>query len=106
MNLNKSAVAHKPFPFPFLPKPLPLNGGQRRMKQTFPLNKNMLNHLFYRIHSKPINIQWIRTGSRPYEKIMSSIVLYPVFCEYKKITIIRFLAHALIVHFITAESCL
>ena len=33
--------------------------------------------------SKPINIRWIRTGLHPYEKIMSSIVLYPVFYKYK-----------------------
>ncbi len=34
--------------------------------------------------SKPINIPWIRNGSQPYWKIMYSIVLYPVFYEYKK----------------------
>ena len=37
------------------------------------------------IASKPIYIRWIRTGSQPYGKIMSSIVLYKVFFEYKKI---------------------
>ena len=40
---------------------------------------------FSRIHSKPINVQWIRTGSHPYEKIMSIIVLYPAFYEYKNV---------------------
>ena len=38
-----------------------------------------------RIYSKPINIQWIRTGSDPYEKTMSSIVVYPVFYEYRNV---------------------
>ena len=38
-----------------------------------------------RIHSKPINIWWIRTGSHPYDNIMSSIVLYSVFYEYKNV---------------------
>ena len=33
----------------------------------------------------PINIRWIRTGSHPYEKKMSSIVLYLVFYEYKNV---------------------
>ena len=32
-----------------------------------------------RIHSKLIIIWWIKTGSHPSEKIMSSILLYPVF---------------------------
>ena len=40
---------------------------------------------FSRIHSKPNNIPWIRTGSHPYEKIMSSIVLYPVFYTHKNV---------------------
>ena len=44
-----------------------------------PENKN--NKLLSRIASKPINIWWIRTGSHPYEKIMSRIVLYPAFEE-------------------------
>ena len=35
------------------------------------------------IHSNPINIRWIRSGSHPYEKSMSSIVLYPVFYKFK-----------------------
>ena len=46
------------------------------------MNLDQIN-IFSRIHSKPINIRWIRTSSHPYEKIMSSIVLYPVFYEYK-----------------------
>ena len=54
---------------------------------------HMLPHLHYgikeyisRIHSKPINIRWMRTGSHPYEKIMSSIVFYPVFFyEYSNV---------------------
>ncbi len=37
------------------------------------------------LYSKPIYIWWIRTGSHPYEKTMSSIVLYPVFYEYKNV---------------------
>ena len=32
-----------------------------------------------RIHSKLIIIRWIKTGFHPAEKVMSSIVLYPVF---------------------------
>ena len=34
---------------------------------------------FSLIHSKPINIQWIRTVSHPCEKIMFSIVLHPAY---------------------------
>ena len=37
---------------------------------------------------KPINIRWIRTGSQKYWKIMSNIVLYPVFYELKKMVLI------------------
>ena len=51
-----------------------------------------------RIHSKPIDIRWIKTGSHPYEKTMFTIELYPVFYKYK-MKIIRlnpvFLARAL-----------
>ena len=32
--------------------------------------------------SKPVNIHWIRIGFQSYWTFMSSIVLYPVFCEY------------------------
>ena len=32
-----------------------------------------------------IRIRWIGTGSHPYEKTMSSIVLYPVFYEYRNV---------------------
>ena len=46
---------------------------------------NMENNIFSRIHSKPILIWWIRTGSYPYEKTMSSIVLYPAFYENKNV---------------------
>ena len=46
-----------------------------------------------------IRIRWIGTGSHPYEKTMSSIVLYPAFYEYKNL-------QSLIVHSISAESCL
>ena len=34
----------------------------------------MVFNFISRIHSKPINIRWIRTGSHPFEKMMSSIV--------------------------------
>ena len=43
------------------------------------LNRNIKVRFFSRIHSKLIKIRWITTGSHPYEKIMSCIVLYPVF---------------------------
>ena len=32
-----------------------------------------------------IRIRWIGTGSHPYEKTMSSIVLYPSFYKYKNV---------------------
>ena len=34
------------------------------------------NIVIFRIHSKPINIQWIRTGSHSYEKTSLAIVIY------------------------------
>ena len=37
--------------------------------------QNKFLNLFSRIASKPIDIRWIRTGSQPYLKFMSSIVL-------------------------------
>ena len=40
--------------------------------------------LFSSMASKLFNIRWIRTGSMPYLKTMYSIVLCPVFYEYKK----------------------
>ena len=47
-------------------------------------------NVFSCIHSKPINIRWVRTGSHPYEKLMSSIVLYPVLYEYKNVQFIHY----------------
>ena len=45
MNLNKSAVAHRPFPFCSLSEPISsMEASGELMKQTFPLNKNMFNH--------------------------------------------------------------
>ena len=38
--------------------------------------------LLFSMASKPINIRWIRTGSRPYWKIICSIVLQTIFHEY------------------------
>ena len=38
------------------------------------------------IHSKPINIQWIRTSSHPKKLCLA---FYPVFYEHKNCTIIR-----------------
>ena len=38
-----------------------------------------------RVHSKQINIRWIRPGSHPYGKTMSSIELYPAFYEYENV---------------------
>ena len=38
---------------------------------------------YSRIHTKPINVRWIRTGSHPYKNIMFGIVLCPVFYKYK-----------------------
>ncbi len=32
-----------------------------------------------------IRIRWTETGSHPYEKTMSSVVLYPAFYEYKNV---------------------
>ena len=32
-----------------------------------------------------IRIRWIGTGPHPYKKTMSSIVLYPAFCDYKNV---------------------
>ena len=77
---------------------------------------------FSRIHSKPINIRWIGTGSRPCEKTMSSVVLYLVFYDYTKynykIKTIFFCLkrpkaraketgfNLIIVRFISAERCL
>ena len=65
-------------------------------------------NLLSRIHLKPINIRWIRIGSHPYEKKpMSSIVLYPVSYEYKMYNHkIKTGFNLIIVHFISAESCL
>ena len=48
-------------------------------------SSNPRQKAFYRIASKPINIRCIRTGSQSNGKIMSSIVLYPVFYEYKNV---------------------
>ena len=42
-------------------------------------------YAFSRIHSKPINIRLIRTGSHSYEKTMSCMVLYTVFYKYKNV---------------------
>ena len=43
------------------------------------LNRNIKVRFFSRIHSKVMKIPWVTTGSHPYQKIMSCIVLYPVF---------------------------
>ena len=45
--------------------------------------KKRSDNKFSRINLKLIDI--IRTGSHPYEKVMSSIVLHPVFYEYKNV---------------------
>ena len=46
------------------------------------------------IHSKPINIQWIITGSHPNENNMYSIVFYHVFYKYKNYVLISLPVHS------------
>ena len=60
-----------------------------------------LRIVIFNIYSKLINIWWIRTCSHPYEENVSTIVLYPVFYEYKKTVF-----SLIIVHFLSTESCL
>ena len=48
-------------------------------------NTNTLGTFMIKSFLVFIRIRWIGTGSHPYEKSMSSIVLYPVFYEYRNV---------------------
>ena len=92
--------------FPFLP-PMIMSLNLNTEHIIYSSREEVNLTIFSRIHTKPINIRWNRTGSHPYEKVMSSIVLYPVFYECH--VVISWLKktgfNLIVVHFISAESC-
>ena len=65
---------------------MPLKLEREREREKRKREREIVQNVFSRIHLKPINVRWIRTGCHPYEKTnMSNIVLHPVFYEYKNV---------------------
>ena len=101
--------------FPFLP-PMIMSLNLNTEHIIYSSREEVNLTIFSRIHSKPINIRWIRIGSHPYEKIMSfstNIKIYNLEIKtsffglcFRDLGANKTDFDLVIIHFISAESCL